>query len=86
MQSRIPAVAPEFRSGQVFWAQGFPTIEGGAGKARFVVIISPQAKLTPQTTEILVVGISSSTTAPDRIWLPNAEESPGCSTGLLTRC
>ncbi len=86
MGSRPVPDASHIRTGQVFWVSSLPVLSGGIPKDRFVVVLSPSEKLTRSTTHVLVVAVSSSTTAADRIELPNKEKHPWCTSGLLTIC
>ncbi len=77
------------RTGQIYWLDDCPALSGHDPKRRPVIVVSPDSILKANAPRVLVVAISTSateSTAPDRIALPNAQQNPGCSTGLPKPC
>lgn len=75
----------EIRVGDVYWCEEYPDLGGGPPKARYCVVFLIPTALA-QTQQVFTVAISSSTTAFDRVHMPNREQNLGCATGLPRVC
>jgi len=75
------------RTGQIFWLDGCPPLEGDIAKRRPVIVISPPDRLKTDAP-VLVVATSTSVleSEADRIKLPSLADQPQTKTGLPKSC
>jgi len=80
---------PRIFQGDIFWLDNCAPLAGDVAKRRPVIVISEQQAIDAGEPVLVVAAISTkalSSSAPDRIPLPNLEQNPGCRTGLPKPC
>src|SRR5258708_3406426 len=79
----VPTVTPavDIKEGYIFWVNGFPPLDGSDPTRRPCIVID-----FVDDDPVVVVGVTTDLTDPERIDLPNLQDEPGASTGLPLRC
>jgi mRNA-degrading endonuclease toxin of MazEF toxin-antitoxin module len=77
----------ELRTGDIYWLDDCPPLEGDFAKRRPVIVVSPPDRVKG---EIIVLVVATSTTVlaseTDRIALPNLQDEPQTKSRLPKRC
>lgn len=75
------------RTGDIYWLDDCPPLEGNVAKRRPVIVVSPKDRLRDEIL-VLVVAVSSTAlaTESDRIQLPSLADQPQTRTGLSRTC
>ena len=75
------AAAKSIEVGQIYWVHDFPPLDGVEPSRRPAIVID-----LVDGDPIVVIGVTTERTDPDRIDLPNLRDEPGATTGLPDRC
>lgn len=69
------------KAGEIFWVDALPPLDGQKPERHPAVVIE-----IIDSIEVLVVGVSTDRSDPDRVDIPNCTDEPGAETTLDEKC